>query len=99
MDESKIVTNEAGGAVAFVGPDATRLYQATVLRSALGLLSKGIQPTRGYTMKRALHAASQITGKQYASTGKARRLAVQDAQADLKRWCDTMAAALPKETR
>lgn len=87
--ESYIKTG-AGG-TAFVGPDAMRLVRATTLRSALGLLSKGIQPTRGYTMRRALDAAEDVTGKKY------RRTQVELARADLKIWCDEMAAALPRE--
>ena len=46
-------------------------------------------------MKRALAAATTFTGKSYPSTGRSRKLAVQDARADLIRWCDTMRAALP----
>lgn len=90
MIESKIVTG-AGGTVTFVGPDAARLYAATALRSALGLLAKGIQPTRGFTLTRALQAASAYTGKKY------RRAQIETAREDLRVWCDEMSAALPRE--
>lgn len=89
MENSKIVTG-AGG-IMFVGSDATALFRVTALRSALGLLAKGIQPTRGFTMRRALAAASAITGKQY------RRTQIETAREDLKKWADEMAAALPRE--
>ena len=94
--DSKIVSG-ADGAVVFEGPDAVRLFQATALRAALGLLSKGIQPRRGFTMKAGLAMARTYTGKSYPCTGRAARLALEDAREDLRVWCETMSAALPKE--
>lgn len=92
MTESKIVAG-AGGTM-FVGEDATRLFAAATLRSALGLLAKGIQPTRGFTITRGLNGATLYTGKKYK--GKAD---LENARRDLKVWIDEMAAALPKEAR
>jgi len=95
MTEDSYIKPLGNGGAAFVGPDATRLFQAIAIKNALSLLERGIQPTRGFTMKRALAAATTFTGKSYPSTGRSRKLAVQDARADLIRWCDTMRAALP----
>jgi len=86
-DESYI--KNCPSCTSFVGPDATRLMQAMVLQSAIGLLQKGIQPTRGYTMKRAMDMAGSVTGKTY------KRAQAEQAKVDLKIWCDEMAAALP----
>lgn len=89
MTESYI-KHTPGGTI-FAGNDAVRLVQAATLRSAIGLLAKGIQPTRGYTMKRALEAAFHFTGKKYT------RSQAEQARADLKIWCDEMNAALPHD--
>lgn len=88
MDTSEIVVGKQG-LIAFSGPDATELYAAVVLKSAIGLLEKGIQPTRGYTMKRALAACKRYTGKTY------KRGQSEQAKADLTVWIETMKSALP----
>jgi hypothetical protein len=91
MVESKI-TVSAGG-TSFVGPDATNLFRAATLRSALGLLKRGIQPTRGYTRTRALAACTEYTGQRYwVSDAELDR-----AMADLTVWIETMKSALPVE--
>jgi hypothetical protein len=87
MSESYIKTGVGG--TMFAGPDATALFRAATLRSALGLLKAGISPTRGVTMTKALKMASEITGKKY------KRTEADKAREDLKVWCDTMKAALP----
>ncbi len=91
MNGDRIVTG-AGGTT-FVGHDATRLFAATVLRSALKLLAVGIKPSRGWTMTKALKAASQYTGRSY------KRSEAKQAQADLTLWIETMKSALPVERR
>jgi type II secretory pathway component PulF len=78
------------GATSFVGPDATELFRVATLRSALGLLSKGITPTRGLTITKALALATGVTKKKY------KRTEIEKAREDLKKWADEMAAALPK---
>lgn len=88
MTESYIKPFGNGG-VALVGEDATRLFQAASIKTALGLLARGIQPTRGYTLTKGLAAATAITGKQY------KRTEVEQARADLDAWIVTMRAALP----
>lgn len=90
MNDSYITVHD-GRTTGFVGKDAVMLYQAAVLMSSLKLLSKGIQPTRGFTMKRALAMAKQFTGQTYKRTEWER------AQRDLKVWCETMKSALPVE--
>jgi hypothetical protein len=91
-DENKIVYDKKGAARAFVGPDAVNYFRAAVLRSALGLLARGIKPNRMYTVKAALAAAGEYTGKTY------KRSEIEQARADLAVWIATMKAALPSET-
>lgn len=81
-----------GGTTTFSGLDAVHLFRAAVLKSGLGLLSKGIRPTQGLSLTKALKMASGYTGKKY-KRGEAER-----ARADLQIWIDTMKAALPVET-
>lgn len=64
MSDSRIEYHGNGGAT-FVGPDAVRVFQAAALSSGIGLLSKGIVPRRGWTMTRALAAATAYTGRKY----------------------------------
>jgi len=92
MNNDKIVYNERGEAVSFVGHDAVKLFQAAALCSGLGLLAKGIKPARGWTIKGALATASIFTGKQY------KRTQIAQARMDLQIWIQTMKAALPQET-
>lgn len=56
-------------------------YRAVVLKSALGLLSKGITPTRGVTRKKALTMATEYTGCVYVRSIAGLELAVTDLQA------------------
>ena len=60
------------------------VYQAIVLRSALGLLEKGILPNRQMTKGRTLAAASQITTNTYPISVKG----CKQARDDLKTWLD-----------
>lgn len=91
MQQQSHIQSHAGGAISFVGADATKLYSATVLKSALRLYAKtGMKVNRAYTPSAMLAAAERITGKTY------RRGQYQQAQDDLQTWCDTMSAALPK---
>jgi hypothetical protein len=90
MSDSFIGVNaKTGNAQSFVGPDAVALYQAAVLKSAIGLLQKGIKPTRGYTMTKALAAAGRLTGKTYKRTQS------DAAIADIEQWILAMKLALP----
>jgi hypothetical protein len=84
--------NEKGDAVSFDGPDAVEVYRVAVLIQAIGLLSKGIKPTRGLSMKKALLIAKEYTGQDY------KRSEWQRAKDDLKVWLETMKSALPTET-
>ena len=88
MNDSHIQTGPGG--TMFVGPDATELFRATMLRSALGMLKVGITPTRGMTITKALTMATRYTGKKY------KRTQIEAARDDVKVWCDTMSAALPR---
>ena len=89
MDDSHISYDKNGDATGFMGFDAVNLYRATVLWSGIRLLQQGIQPTRGFTMTKALKMASNYTHKPYKRTES------DKARADLKVWIDEMKAALP----
>jgi hypothetical protein len=80
------------GGVALVGPDAVALFRVAALASVLGLLSKGISPMRGLTVKRALEIAKEYTGRTY------KRTEIERARADLRVWIETMKLALPRES-
>ena len=94
MTESSIGYNDKGEAVSFTGPDAVNLYRCATLWSSIKLLQAGIQPTRGFTMAKALKMATEYTGKAYN-----KRTQSEQARTDLKVWMDAMKAALPTETR
>lgn len=87
MTESSITIGK--GHTTFVGPDATNLYRAAVIRSALRLLTQGIKPTRGATMTGTLKLVQGYTGKTY------KRTEAERAMADLTVWIETMKSALP----
>ena len=88
MEKSEIVALKHG-AVVFAGPDATQLFRAMTLRSALGLLKVGITPTRGLSMKKAMVMVGQYSGRTY------KRTEVDQAVKDLTVWIETMKSALP----
>ena len=91
MQQQSHIQSYASGAISFVGADATKLYSAAVLKSAIKLFAKtGIKVNRAYTPGAMLAAAGQITGKKY------KRAQYKPAIDDLQVWCDTMSAALPK---
>lgn len=58
--------------VSFVGEDAVDFFRIRTLRSAIKLLQAGIQPTRGFTMTRALVEATKYTGQKYKRTESAK---------------------------
>jgi hypothetical protein len=66
--DSSITYDKDGNATSFNGPAAVDLYRIQTLRSALSLLSKGITPTRGLTMTKALGMATEYTGTKYKRT-------------------------------
>jgi hypothetical protein len=87
MDTSEI-TKSKGGTV-FSGADAVELFRAATLRSAIGLLQKGILPRRGLTMTKALAMVKPYTGRDYKRTESA------TAVRDLTTWIETMKSAIP----
>ncbi len=87
--DSSITVSKSGAATSFVGPDATELFRAVVLKSGIGLLQKGIQPTRGLTLTKALAMVERYTGKKYKRTQS------DQAIADLVVWIETMKSAIP----
>lgn len=88
--DSYISYNQKGDATSFVGSDAVEVFRAAVLVSALGLLAKGIRPTRGLTLKKALTLATHYTGRSY------KRTEVEQARRDINVWVQTMKSALPE---
>lgn len=92
MQESSI-THFGNGGVTLAGPDAVRVFAAATLSSALGLMAKGISPTRGFTLKRGLAMAKEYTGQTY------KRTEVERARRDLKVWIETMKSAIPTEVK
>lgn len=55
-----------GGGTSFVGPDAVKVYQATVVGSALRLYAKcGLKVNRAYTPAAMMKVAAALTGKKF----------------------------------
>lgn len=80
------------GAVSYVGPDATFLARAVLLRGSLRLYAKhGIVPTRGVTLTKMLSIAKEFTGKNYRSS----RAQAQQASEDVSVWVENMKCAMP----
>jgi len=88
MSDSYVETIGEGG-IAFVGPDATELYRAMMLRHGLRLLAGGIKLSHGVTLTRALAQVKRYTGQTYKRTEAARAIA------DLAVWIATMQSAMP----
>ena len=82
------IENHGRGGMTFAGPEAVDVFRIATLRSAIGLLLKGISPTRGVTMKRALAMATEYTGKKYT------RKTAEQARADLEQFAKQKAAAI-----
>jgi hypothetical protein len=94
VDDSRVVYDNEGKAIAFIGYDGTRLFQAITLYEGIGLLSKGVMPAEGWTMHGALKTVTAMfTGRKY------NRTEWQQARADLKVWIENMKLALPMEIR
>lgn len=87
--DSNIVVGK--GYTSFSGPDATELFRAMMLKSALKLANHGIQATRGLTKTKALSMVERYTGKKY------KRTQLDIAIQDLTIWIETMKSALPIE--
>lgn len=87
-DDSHIQAGE--GHTAFVGPDATKLFAAATLRSAIRFyIETKLQVNRNYKPAAMRQAAGRITGKSY------KRSELQKAADDLTIWIEAMKAALP----
>jgi hypothetical protein len=72
-------------ATTFVGPDATALFAAAALRSAINLyLKAGIKVNRAYTPTAMLAAASRYTGIIYPRGNRG----LTAALFDLNAWID-----------
>lgn len=92
MEDSYLVTNDQGKVTSYIGPDATQLFRARMIRHGLiGWQKFKMKPSRGVTVTRMLDAAGQYTGKKYKTTQ------VAEAIDDMDVWVKTMLAALPVE--
>lgn len=88
IDQSEVVVHKSG--TTFAGPDAVNLYRAIVLRSSMRMYRRcGIKPTRGVGPTQMLALAGEYTGKKY------KRGQLEQAEADVQTWIDTMKAAIP----
>lgn len=88
--DSKIVVRK-GVAVSYCGPDATELFRAKVLRSAIEMGVKGIRATRGFSLTKGLAMCERYTGRKYKRTESGQAIA------DLTIWIETMHSAIPVE--
>lgn len=89
-DESYVETSPA--ATTFVGSDATKLFAAATVRSAINLyLKTGMKANRAYTPANMLKFATNTTGKTY----KRGKPGLTAAAADLEQWIAAMKSALP----
>jgi hypothetical protein len=79
----------SSGGMGFSGPDATNLFRAITLRSALKLHKVGIKATRGVTARGLFAMTKEYTGKTY------KRGQYDEAIDDLTIWIETMKSALP----
>lgn len=79
-----------GGGVTFVGESAVAVYQATVLKSAIRMMKRGMKPNRAYTWKAVAHTVSRITGQKF--TGK------KDADAMMRALDEFRDRTLPNAT-
>jgi hypothetical protein len=92
MNDSYIETGKHG--TTFVGLDATRLVQATMLASSLRLYAlHKIVPTRTVTPTKMLALATSFSGKKY------KRGSYLEAAKDVTEWANAMKAALPVVAR
>lgn len=89
MRDSEIVVHKGGGS-SWVGPDAIKLMKAITLRGELKLFREtGIRPTRGVGPTQMLLLAGEFSGK------ADKRGQLQQAEADVHKWIETMRAAIP----
>lgn len=93
MSDSEIHINSKRQITAYVGADATNLVRAKLLRASLQMMARTngkLIPTRGFTWKKGLAAATSYTRKPYQGKKSA-----PQAIEDLKLWITAMEAALP----
>ena len=91
-EQSYLVTNDQGNVTSYIGPDATQLFRARMIRHGLiGWQKFKMKPSRGVTVTRMLDAAGKYTGKKYKTREIAQ--AIDDMDVSVK----TMLIALPVE--
>ena len=91
-EQSYLVTNDRGDVTTYIGPDATQLFRARMVRHGLiGWQKFKMKPSRGVTVTRMLDAASGYTGQKYTT-----KQVSQDID-DMDVWIKTMLTALPVE--
>ena len=91
-EQSYLVTNDRGDITTYIGPDATQLFRARMVRHGLiGWQKFKMKPSRGVTVTRMLDAASGYTGQKYTT-----KQVSQDID-DMDVWIKTMLTELPVE--
>lgn len=87
LDQSNYIEyDRAGQATCFVGPIATKVFQAQALRGALGLWAIGQEAGRtphSKVLDSLLRTAATITGRVYPN-----RKFLEAARRDLQHWVD-----------
>jgi hypothetical protein len=90
-NDSEITYHEGGGA-SYVGPDATLLFRAKVIKGGIQMWQKcKMIPTRGVTISKLLKMASELTGNKYKNTDADYTRAMEE----LDNWILTMQTAIP----
>lgn len=98
VSSSYVSTSRGGEITSYVGPDATRLAAAIVLRSAIKMWRlSGIIPTRGMTIRRMLERAEFVTGTRYGAPRGTSGASL--AEQHLTLWIEAMRSAMPVEVQ
>lgn len=90
MNDSYIEVGGENAPTVWAGPDATRLFAAIALATALDLYARRrLLVNRNYTPTKMLAAAGRLCGKTY------RRGQHAEAWLDVRQWVNAMKAAMP----
>ena len=90
MSNESVITTGPGGTM-YAGKDSVELFRANLLKNSLRMASRGLKPTRGFTLKYGLELCRRYTGRGY------KRTEVEQAIKDLTVWIETMKSAIPVE--
>lgn len=89
--DSEIVQSE-DGTITFIGPDASLLQKAIILKSSLLIYDRtGLLPFPEVNITTMLASVKMFSGKSY------KRREVKQSIEDLEKWIDVMYSALPHQ--